>query len=511
MIAWENFKRWMVSEPLLGPLAKPVQIEQRDGKPFCEQWDLDAPIFALPTGDEWTLADACQGTLILGANGSGKSSASADLLALKLLHLGASGLVLCVKPGEANYWQKIASLAHREKDLIRVDEKDHGFNIFDYELKRVGRGSGLTLNLVNLFRQLQDLVEANNGKKVGPDFWERACVRMISNAIRLQAALDEPFTLMAVRDIVSTAPSNIEELHSNEWEETPCGRACNGALEASEHDYEVQQAVDYFTLQVPRMGDRQRAGILETWEGLADPLLRTPLRQKFCDSTTWVPEDAIERGKIIVVDLPVKEFEIAGKMAGVIAKFMFQKAVERRPRGDERTRHPCFVWADEFQHFLTSYDPLFQQTARSSKTLSVYIGQNIPSILSALGGESSRSFMNNLLGNLVTQIFHANAETETNQYASKVIGEDWCHRQSISASESQNRLAPVLGGNVSSSASLTETLEKLVQPIEFERLRTGGTRNNRIVDAFFFQGTRIFTDGTNFMPVYFIQPQEKRT
>lgn len=501
----------MVSADPPPPLAAPVTIEQRNGVPFCEQWNLDCPIFWLPTGDVWTVADACQGTLILGANGSGKSSGSADSLALKLLRLGAGGIVLCVKVGEADYWQSIARLAGREKDLVRVTEKDHGFNVFEYELRRNGRGAGLTLNLVNLFRQLFDLVEANNGQKAAPDFWERAGVRLISNAIHLQSCLTDPFTIMAVREVISTAPRNPQEVESADWEQTPCGLACEQALLRFPDDYETQQAVEYFTLQWPRMGDKQRAGILETWEGLADPVLRTPVRQKFCAQTTWTPEDAIERGKIILMDLPVKEFDFAGKLAGVIAKYMFQKTVERRPKADEKNRRPCFIWADEFQHFITSYDPLFQQTARSSKALSVYIGQNIPSILAALGGQAAKPFMDNLLGNLVTQIFHSNAEKETNHYAAETISKDWQNRRTVSASESQSRLAPALAGSISSSASMAESLEYLVNPVEFTRLRTGGMRNNRIVDAFFFQGTRTFSDGNNFLPVYFSQPKEQRS
>jgi hypothetical protein len=503
MMNWQALKNWLVSAD---PLSEPVHIELRDGQPFCEEWALETPIFRLPTGDDWTLADACQGVLVLGATGSGKSSGSADALALKMLHLGTGGLVLCVKVGEADYWQEIAALTGRTNDLIRVTEKEHGFNVFDYELRRCGRGAGLTLNLVNLFRQLQDLVEAGNGKKVGPDFWERACARCISNAIHLQAALTDPFTLQAVRRIVSSSPRTMDQARSDHWQtNTDCSFACAEGLEHASDDYEVVEAVNYFTLDVPAMGDKQRAGIFETWEGLADPLLRTPLRQKFCETTTWTPEDAIERGKIILLDLPVKEFEFAGKMAGVIAKFMFQKAIERRPSAGERSRRPCFIWADEFENFTTSYDNLFQKTARSSKGCTVYIGQNLPGILSCLGGQSGEPFMKALLGNLTTHIYHSNAEEQTNRFAADTIGRDWQERRSISMGESQSHLAPMLGGSTSANTSLTEQLEHIVLPREFTRMRTGGQRNRRIVDAILFQASRTFSDGNNYCPVYFIQ------
>lgn len=495
---------WLVGGSPI-PLSKPVEITRADEGYYCREWQLDSPIFLLPSGDKWTISDACQGVLIAGATGSGKSSGSADCLALKLLRLGAGGLVLCVKTDEGNYWEEIAKLTGRENDLVRVTEKDHGFNVFDYELKRCGRGSGLTVNLVNLFRQLQDLVEANGGRKIGPDFWERACIRAIGNAIELQAALPGKFNLSSIREIINSSPKSLEEANSSEWlENSVCAQACETSMNDPSR-YESLQAAEYFNRDIPGMGDKQRAGIFETWEGLADPLLRTPLRQKFCEATTWTPEDIIKDGKIVIIDLPVKEFDFAGKMAGVIAKFCFQKAVERRGSGNECFRRPCFIWADEFENFATSYDNLFQKTARSSKVCTVYIGQNIPGILASLGGQSGEPFMEALLGNLTTQIFHANAEAKTNRYASEAIGKDWQIRESTSSGSSHNRIAPYFSGSMNSNISKSEHLEYIVQPIEFTKMRTGGLRNNRIVDGIFFQASRTFKDGNNFQKVYFKQ------
>ncbi|MDD2709223.1 MAG: hypothetical protein PHV34_14650 [Verrucomicrobiae bacterium] len=490
------------------PLANPIREQNDSSGSSSRSWALSAPIFRLPTGDEWNIGDACQGILILGATGSGKSSGSADMLAIKMLHLGAGGIVLCVKVDEANYWMELARLTGREKDIIRVTESQESFNIFDYELHRSGRGAGLTLNLVNLFRQLQDLVESKGGQKLNPDFWERACVRLISNAIQLQCALDEPLTLPAVSDIILTAPKSDEEADDEQWKKTSkCCRACVKAFLKQKGDFDIKRAVNYFLNDFPTMGDRQRSGITETWEGLADPLLRTPIRQKFCTDTTFTPEDAIDRGKIIVVDLPVKEFDQAGRIAGVIVKFLFQKAVERRRAASETSRRPCFIWADEFQHFVTSYDMVFQQTARSSKTSTVYIGQNLPTVLAQLGGQQGEPWMKGLFGNLLTKIFHANDEAQTNKFAADVVGEDWQIIETVSAGESRNILTPLLSGNRNVNASFSPQVKHILLPIVFTRLRTGTARNNGIVDAVFFQAGRKFSNGLNFCKVQFKQRQ----
>lgn len=488
------------------PLSNTVKI-RREGDVFSSpDWNLDAPIFRLPTGDTWNIGDACQGTLILGATGSGKSSGSADMLALKLLRLGAGGIVLCVKVDEGNYWMELAKLTGRENDIIRVTEKDEGFNIFEYELRRSGRGAGLTLNLVNLFRQLQDLVEASGGKKLSPDFWERACVRLISNAIQLQCVLDEPLTLTGVSEIINSGPHSDKEADDPKWRKTSkCCKACELGLKTRPGDYDISRAATYFLNDFSSMGDRQRSGILETWEGLADPLLRTPIRQKFCTETTFTPEDVFQKGKIILMDLPVKEFDQAGRIAGVIVKFLFQKSVERRGGGSELMRRPCFIWGDEFQHFVTSYDMIFQQTARSSKTMTVYIGQNLPTVLAQLGGQAGEPHMRGLFGNLLTKIFHANDEEQTNKFASGVLGEDWMDVESVSSGENRTKLSPLLGGSSNVNLSLSPQVKHIVMPIEFSKMRTGTDRNNRCVDAIFFQAGRRFKNGMNFQRVYFKQ------
>ncbi len=497
------FESWFKSPP---PLSEPVSIDRNGEGFFCRDWDLHTAVCRLPTGDVWNIGDACQGVLILGATGSGKSSGSADMLALKYLRLGAGGIILCVKVNEADYWMEIAKLTGREKDIIRVTEKAGSFNIFDYELRRSGRGAGLTLNLVNLFRQLQDLVESGGGHKHSPDFWERACVRLIANAIQLQCALPEPLTLTGVSEIIASAPRSDRETDDPIWQESSkCCQACETSLKSRPDDYDIRRAASYFLNDFPAMGDRQRSGILETWEGLADPLLRSPIRQKFCTETTFTPEDAIEGGKIIVMDLPVKEFDQAGRMAGVIVKFLFQKAVERRKAVPEIHRRPCFIWADEFQHFVTSYDMVFQQTARSSKTSSVYIGQNLPSVLAKLGGQNGEPWMKGLFGNLLTKIFHANDESQTNKFAADVIGEDWMNIETVSTGESRGVLAPPLGGTRNVNTSVSPQVKHLVMPIEFTRMRTGTARNKGIVDAIFFQAGRRFASNRNFMKVYFRQ------
>jgi hypothetical protein len=93
-------------------------------------WPLDLRLvqFSRYPEDFWTVADACQGVLILGENGSGKTSASGRLFARKYLQAGFGGLVLCFKTDEADLWRQYLKGAGREADGRFFGNEDFRFN-----------------------------------------------------------------------------------------------------------------------------------------------------------------------------------------------------------------------------------------------------------------------------------------------------------------------------------------------------------------------------------------------
>jgi hypothetical protein len=73
------------------------------------------------------------------------------------------------------------------------------------------------------------------------------------------------------------------------------------------------------------------------------------LRDFFSSPVTNIrPEDAFS-GKIIIIDLPVQEFRLAGRVANLAWKYCFQVAVLRRtqPTQPDTYLRPVFLWADE--------------------------------------------------------------------------------------------------------------------------------------------------------------------
>lgn len=243
--------------------------------------------------------------------------------------------------------------------------------------------------------------------------------QLLRNAVDLLMLAHQPVSLLEIVRVVNSAPQADAQLSDKKWqEESRCYRCLLAAEEAAKHDQSKQNAFqlvgNFWLREFPQLARVTRSSIVSTFTTLADALLRDPFRDRFCTETTFVPEMLL-KGSICVVDLDIKRYGEVGQYAQVLLKYLVQQAVERREDLGRAEARPIFLWADECQNFLVSYDQIFQTTARSSKCATVYITQNIPSLHAALGGEATaRSKTDSLLGNLATKLFCQQDDPITN-------------------------------------------------------------------------------------------------
>jgi hypothetical protein len=465
-------------------------------------WNLDEPLLHLSNrpGDTWNIRDACEGTQIFGATGSGKTSGSGRALAHAFLRNGFGGLVLCAKPDEPQLWLRYAAQAGRGRDLVMFS-REH-FNFLHYEANRPGAGTGQTENLVMLFMQVAEIASQRHGYAPSDDYWQRAVKQLLRNAIDLVMLARGRVTLPDLFEVIRTAPQDSEQSKSQAWQSKS---ACYQYIQEAETKAkanpdllpEFQMTQRYWLAEFPQMDNRPRSSIVSLFTTLADCFLRGELRKLFSTDTTVIP-DHTTLGRIIIVDLPVKEWNELGQYAGVLMKFMTQKALERRNDSDGR---PVFIWADEAHYFTTDYDQIFQTTARSSRACTVYLTQNYSNYLSALGGEVARPKVDSLLGNLQTKIFHQNGDAVTNRWAAEAIGRRLKYRYGSSVSHGVS----AQGYTNSVTESEQQVLELDLEPSAFTTLLKGGTPSQNVVEAVIFQSGRVWSNGRTWLRALFPQ------
>lgn len=475
------------------PFARATPRRARD------PWPLDLELLRWTKAERFTLEDACKGVQVWGMTGSGKSSGSGKLLALSYLRHGFGGLVLCAKPGEADTWREYCRLAGRADDLVVFSPSaPYRFNFLDYELQRPGSGAGLTENLVQLFLTVAEIASrgAGSGGQDNEGYWQRSLQQLLRNAIDLLVVATGTVSIGDLYRLIISAPTGFESIDSAAWKaHSFCWECLHRGDAAKKDGYRVHDfaiVADYFLVEYPGLSEKTRSIIVSTFTSMADGFNRGVLRDLFGTETTVTPDACLD-GKIVVVDLPVKEFADIGLYAATVWKTQFQRAVERR---DVRMNpRPCFLFVDEAQLFTTKFDAMFQTTARSARCCTVYLTQNLNNYLVAYAGESGHAQAKSLLGNLTTHVVHALADSDTAEFIADLIGrsKQWFHNGSVTH-QPYHVLDDIAGtGGSQTSGGSSESFEYAVQPAELARMATGGRANRFRVEALVWRGGQPFS------------------
>lgn len=514
----------------------------------------DFPLLRLGTShqaDPWQLRHAYEGVHIFGGTGSGKTSGSGRSLALSYLRAGMGGIVLCAKPGEFELWQEYARLTGRSHQLIQFHpDGPYRFNFLDYQATVSSDDLGRldTNNIVHLLMQTaeaadrSDALRGQGGNE--PAFWRRAPRELLSHAIDAVWSAWGRLRLSEIMDLILSAPSDPQDfLDDSKIEKSFCLKTLRQVIGAPtyqlpSHDQRV--VLNYFRENFARLDNRTRSNIVTTLTSQLAPLLKGRMHELFCTTTTLVPE-LTHVGAIVVVDFPVKQYQEAGLLAQHIFKYQWQVATERRDT--RKWPRPVFCWADEAQFFITPYDIHFQTTARSARACTVYLTQTVSNYFATIGGANPRDATMAFLANFVTQIFHRNADRNTNEMAAEMIGRNIQLRRSQSHGSSYTS-----GGNTGESTgsnwsaghgggggqlthnssfggsrgtsyglswsggwsmneTVSEHLELDIQPAEFGMIRSGGATNGLKVDGVLYQSGRQFKGnrGRNYITLSFDQ------
>lgn len=469
--------------------------------------------------DLWTIGNAFEGTQIFGATGSGKTSGSGQHIAVSMLKAGFGGLVLTVKTDECELWKKYAKLAGREPPIVfGVPSAEHPyrFNFLEYERKAneaSSDGNSLTDNLVSLFSAVIEVSSRSSGSQGNQDaYWKQTLKQLLRNAIDMLVYAGERLSFRAIYDVVTSALPQLQPRASKEYaawlEESFCGK-CIKVLESTDDVDPAFQDIalvhTYWTREYPCLAPETRSIIVSYFTSMADPFLRGILRELFSSTSgdMQLNPELTHEGRVIIIDLPVKQFNELGQFAQTLYKFIWQRAAERRDVKGGNAR-PIFLWVDEAQFFVNSNDMLFMTTARSKHVAAVYLTQNISNYYAIMPGDKGKAETDALLGNFNTKIFHANGDSVTNQWASELIGKTLVSRQSRSASVSSQEHQQA-SSNFSSSER--DEMDYQVLPVRFTTLKKGGPDNNLEVSGFIFQTGRVWSSGRNYMELSFTQQE----
>jgi hypothetical protein len=474
--------------------------------------DRDKVLVDLKDGRGLTTNDFCCGILVTGATGGGKSTGPGQLLAQALLrarlNTGTSltpvgGIVLCAKSDECAQWQEWANRNGRLADVrvVRPGGK-YKLNFLDYEASRGSEGAGQIINTVSLLYELAHAAARAGGALAGAQggdakFFNDALHLFLTALVAVVVVGRRKLTLGLMRELAASAARSQEEMKSRAWHESSVlaqllAQLCEEApsMDATRRA-DFRECLTYWTSDYVNLSERTRGIIDMMFAMTVTPFLYSPLRELFTEETTLTPDETAQ-GKIIIIDLPVQDFRLAGKISALVWQHLFQIFVMRRSGPNLPC---CFLWCDEFQNFVTERSALFQAVARGCGGASVMLTQQRESVTNEIGEGATE----NLFANLQTKFFCQNTGA-TNEWASDLISSRYVQILSTSIGRGARPDAdhpspdrPGGGGeHAHANVSRSEQLRAFIQPSRFQSLRRGGSENDFVVEAVCFQGGRMF-------------------
>ena len=509
---------------------------------------LDQEILNLQ-GNSWTVRDAACGTMCFGMTGSGKSSGPLRSIALRFLELKFGGIVFCAKPNECETWEGYARETGRSNDLIKLSRETFAF--LNYELERPQEaGGGQIENVVGIFLEVTKIGKDKRNGSTNDEYWQNAIKQFLRNTISLLLMAGEAITLPNIKQTIDTTikksavaeglkkyfkefrgycaqyrdmefyrrqdSTGYEEI-LNRFEEEykkSNGDVLNDELLNAAHEYSstlISKAIyygkcsgpdyelgfNYFLTEFPQLDERTRSNTISSFTVLADSMLRGEFLRCFgAPESSFRLESLYREGKILIVDQDVKRYGLVGQITAAIIKLCFERMIERREDITRDEALPVFLWADEAQYFALDNDQVFQTTARSSRTLTVYATQNTSNFQEGYGKEKSAS----LLGNLGTKIFCKNGDYETNKWAADSIGQEIIRRRSQNIGDSKSGgMKGDYNKSDSFSEGWSEQKDYMVDIVSFTTLQAGGPRGHCKVGYVFWQSGRILNNGKVFL------------
>jgi len=402
-------------------------------------------------GVKWYWNALTKNCIVFGMTGSGKTicvlNAMVDAIMASTRSSDELPSILVIDP-KGDYGEKVGRLCNnygREKDLLILDPANPQSTIRWNPLDSLDDD----YELASRFTAVMEALGTKSGET---SFWLDSARKFLRHSIYLLRKTNPLGTPPSFHEISRLLNSDSEIVRRTD--------------RLNVTDSSTGPCLDYFVEWI-EMPDEQRGGVQSHLSNMIDPFLMEPYKTVFAGRSTARISEMITAGKILYVNMPIADKEVMARTIGTFVKLEYFREVLKRP-GKER---PSLYVCDEFQVFYTDSqgkgDADFFERCRQSNHVNLVATQNLPSLLKQAKKKSS---IDNFLGNCATKIFLRNADIETNQYASKLIGQSIVATGSSAASGSRGGLGKIGMGGAAVADSQTDQFVDRVRPERFTEL-----------------------------------------
>ncbi len=144
-------------------------------------------------------------------------------------------------------------------------------------------------------------------------------------------------------------------------------------------------------------------------------------------------EDVVNKGKIVVLNMNISEYNNLSKIIAAYLKLDFQTEVmSRLAKNLSHMRSVCFI-SDEYHEYITDTDANFFSQSREAKCINIVATQSYTSLLNSLNNQYTVKV---IIQNLINKFWFRTDDTFTIEDAQKQLGKEEKTKYSQSVSES---------------------------------------------------------------------------
>lgn len=343
-------------------------------------------------GFKWSERDFCRGWLITGDIGSGKTT-SGILNILAQVFANQPGWGGCVIDEKGNFHQTLNQMAAafgRERDLLVLSVRPPGCGS-DWQpavrFNLVGERSIPAATYAQIIVDTavaQDQGQGNNKDQI---FFRTQAQMHIALALEALEEAGYPVNLENVSELLLNEKDLRQVIDQLKKSATP------KAAKLAEHFQ------DRYLGQPPE----QLGGVQGTISNFLSPYTNPDIAQVFCGQSTFQFGQAIESGAIVCLSIANRLQNERRYVATFLKKLFYLQAIGRfdRPAKERRGENLLVLWADEFQHFVSTDDYKAMDVIRDAKATVVAATQSTTSLNPPLGQERARVVTLNLRNRII--------------------------------------------------------------------------------------------------------------
>ena len=386
-----------------------------------------------------SLEDAAQNILVLGAIGSGKTTRAMHGLLIQLLDQDCGGLIFDIKGDFKKAVMTFAGQTRREPVIIGVGQPP--LNLL----------SGLTPELSASFLK-SALLLGGGGKN--DSFWIDTATELCRNVLGVLIFVPEHYHLNGLYRYLFD--KEFKTGVHQELQLSPLDAAQQRRLDVCRH---------YIDAIFGNFDDKVKTGVLASVAQILSPFQHPDLVDAFCapvDAPAASQRmEAVLDGSVYLVDMPLSQWGMAGKVIYTMLKLRFFNVMQQRTlHPDWNQTRPVFFMCDEYQEIVSCNrdglsDLNFWDKSRSSKTIGIISAQSVSSFYAAIG---NRDMVHALLQNFRQKIIFRSEDDWTIGYCNRLLSKvDTLHLVEGAGGGSS---ASLRGGSTNTSTNQTVTIQQ---------------------------------------------------